>query len=184
MRRFIRVARVAAVLATLAGTAVALASPGVGRTTKTVSATFAATTLKHLAATSCTGADGVYAVTRARYEGTATSADPRLTGTLRIQVRSVVNTTTNLGFLRGAFRVTDPAGGSADGSVVGVLSGGTLQGFVIGDLRGAHQGAARLLGSVTASFTAAGGFTGGSLGTGSATDTAIARNGSCPHSGD
>jgi hypothetical protein len=172
---------VAAGLAALTASAVALASSGAGRTTKSVSATFAATTVKHLTTTSCTGADGVYAVTHARYDGTSMSGDPRLNGKLRLQVKSVVNTTTNLGFVSGTFRVRDPAGGSADGSLVGVLSGGTLQGFVTGDLH--HPGATDLLGSVTASFTALGGFTGGSLGTGPGMDTAIAATGSCRHAG-
>ena len=181
MRRRILITCIAALLAALTATAVALATSG-GRTTKTVSATFAAATVKHLTMTSCTGADGVYTVTNARYDGTATSADPRLNGKLRIQVRSVVNTTTNLGVVRGSFRVHNPMGGSSDGSLVGVLSGGTLQGFVTGDLR--HPGGTDLLGSVTASFTAAGGFTGGALGTGAATDTAIAVTGSCSHSAD
>jgi hypothetical protein len=181
LRRFIRISCGAALAAALAATTVALASPGSGRTTKTVSATFAATTIKHLTTTTCTGADGAYQVTNARYDGTATSTDPRLTGTLRVQVRSVVNTTKNLGFVRGTFRVHNSAGRSTDGSVVGVLSGGTLQAFVTGDLRGDHLGDADLLGSLTASFTATGGFTSGSLGTGPATDTAIATTGSCSH---
>jgi hypothetical protein len=180
VRRIIQIASVAALLAALSATTVALAT-SVGRTTKTVSATFAAGTVRHLTMTSCTGADGVYAVTNARYDGTATSADPRLNGQLRIQVRSVVNTTTNLGFVRGTFRVRNTAGGSSDGSLVGVLSGGTLQGFVTGDLR--RSGGTDLLGSVTASFTAASGFTGGLLGTGTAMDTAIAVTGACSHSG-
>jgi hypothetical protein len=152
---------------------------------------FLATGLKHLTTTTCTGADGVYAVTHATYTGTATSADPRLDGTLRVQVKSVVNTTTNLGFLRGTFHVRDVGGGSANGTLVGVLSGGTLQGFATGDLRGPHPAAgmphparAELLGSVTASFTPAGGFTAGSLGVGPATDTAIALTGSCPGGDD
>jgi hypothetical protein len=181
VRRFIQIAAVAALLSALGATAVALAIPG-GRTTKTVSAMFNAATVRHLTMTSCTGADGVYAVTNARYDGTSMgSADPRLNGKLSVQVRSVVNTTTNLGFVRATFRVRNHAGGSSDGSLVGVLSGGTLQGFVTGDLR--HPGRTDLLGSVTASFTAAGGFTSGSLGTGPATDTAIAVTGSCPHAG-
>jgi hypothetical protein len=180
VRRFIQIACVSAVMAALTATAVALANAG-GSAVKTVSATFAATTVKHLTMRSCPGADGVYAVTNARYDGTAASADPRLNGKLRIQVRSVVNTTTNLGFVRGTFRVRNPAGGSSDGNLAGVLSTGTLQGFITGDLR--HPGGTDLLGSVTASFSATGGFTSGALGTGAATDTAIAVTGSCSRAG-
>jgi hypothetical protein len=180
VRRFIQIASVSALVAALTATTVALANAG-GRAVKPVLATFAAATVKHLNMRSCSGTDGVYAVTNARYDGTASSPDPRLNGKLRIQVRSVVNTTTNLGFVRGTFRVRNPAGGSSDGSLVGVLSGGTLQGFVTGDLR--HPGGTDLMGSVTASFSATGGFTSGALGTGPATDTAIAVTGSCSGAG-
>ena len=69
-----------------------------------------------------------------------------------------------------------------------VQSGGTLQGFATGDLHGPrhvkgtpHTPGAELRGNLTATYSAAGGFTAGSLGTGAATDTAIAVSGSCSH---
>lgn len=190
MRRFARIAGLVAALAVVGTAGIALAGPSGSRTTKSVSATFTATTVKHSKTTTCTGSDGTYAVTHATYTGSSTSSDPRLNGTLVVDVESVLNTSSNLGTLKGHFHIRNSSSGTADGSLTGVLSGGTLQGLATGHVHGPRPSKGSppsppmlpgaLLGNVTASFSAAGGFTSGSLGSGSGTDTATVMSGSCP----
>src|SRR5437588_5119686 len=92
------------VIAALVFAGLAFAQATGTRTTTTVSAGFAATTVVSSKTTTCTGADGSYAVTHATYEGTATSGEPRLNGPIEIRTHSVVNTTTNLGWLDATLR--------------------------------------------------------------------------------
>ena len=76
---------------------------------------------------------------RVKFEGTQTSADPRLSGKLTIRAASVVNTQNGYGYVRAKVRVSDPATGKPKlhGLAVGVIepdggSEGLLRGRTVG----------------------------------------------------
>jgi hypothetical protein len=163
----------AVVALTVSGVAIA----GGPSTTSSVSATFTATTVVKKNVQTCTGADGTYEITHATYYGTASSSDPNLSGLVRIDVKSVYNTTKNLGWLDGRLRVEGSAAGErAHGNLSAVNVGGQLQGFLSGaeTAPGNH-----LLANVSATFASATGFGSGQLGTGTGTNTAVVSGGSC-----
>jgi hypothetical protein len=161
---------VAVIVGTLVVSGVAVAKHLAASTTA-VSATFAATTVSHRTTKTCTGADGTYEVTHAKYTGTATSTDARLDGTLEVRVKSVYNTAENLGWLRADLKVRDADGKvEARGRLHAVNANGQLEGLLDGHVRGPH---AHLLGNLSAAFTSAGGFASGTLGSGNAANTAI-----------
>ena len=93
MRRMFLGATVGLLLATT----VAFAHGFDGKAVKEVSATFTATAATDLRTSTCTGADGSYAKSRATYSGSAASAEPSLNGPARIEAASFVNTTTGVG---------------------------------------------------------------------------------------
>ncbi len=161
----------------LGAVGVALADPGPA-SVSSVSATFTAAPVGTPNVETCTAANGnVYQFTTATYSGNASGTDPNLTGTIRLDVRSVYDTTTNLGWLRANVQIeSSTAGDHADGHLTAVNVAGNLQGFVSG-----HEGArgGRLLANISASFTSSGGFGSGELGAGTATNTAIATSGNC-----
>ena len=157
-----------------AGIAIALPGPA---STKSVSATFAATKVTDLKSSTCTGADGAYTVTNATYSGDSSSSDSRLDGKIELRVKSIYNTDKSLGWLEANVKV---AGAGADekahGKLHAVNKGGQLQGLLTG---GVHGPDGKLLGNVSAGFTSGGGFTDGKLGTGGADNTAIVHSGAC-----
>jgi hypothetical protein len=76
---------------------------------------------------------------RVKFEGTQTSADPRLSGNLTIRAVSVVNTENGYGYTRAKVRVSDPATGKPKlhGLAVGVIepdagTEGLLSGRTVG----------------------------------------------------
>jgi hypothetical protein len=72
---------------------------------------------------------------RLRFDGSQTSSDPRLTGTLVARVKSVVNTKNGYGFSRGRVRIRDAATGRPKfkGHVVAVLDPeSTAEGLLTG----------------------------------------------------
>lgn len=155
---------------------IAIASHG-HASTKPVTATFAATSVPDRKTETCTGADGSYEITHAKYTGTSTSADRRLNGTIELHVTSVYNTTKNLGRLDAKVHVRSAAGADkAEGNLHAVNTRGQLQGLLSGSV---HDPAARLLANVSAAFTSTGGFTSGQLGTGTAANTAIVYQSGC-----
>ena len=161
-----------AVLAAVAGTGVAIAAGNLA-TTKSVDATFSATTVKHRTVKTCTGADGdTYEVTHAAYTGSSDSDDSRLDGPIEIRVKSVYNTTKKLGHLTGNFR-----GDKARGNLSAVNEDGTLEGFLKGGVR---DSAGKLFANISADYSSAGGFSDGELGNGSPNNTAIIFGGACP----
>jgi hypothetical protein len=166
MRRIVLLAFAA--LATLAVAGLALAQLTTNGT-EAVSATFTATNVVRTDTRTCTGADGTYEITHARYDGQATSATAGLAGPLQIRVKSVYNTTEKLGFVDGTLylRGTERR---ALGRFSAVNTNGVLDGYVTGHV---SRGFAALRGSLTAGFTRTGGFTDGKLGTGSSTNTAL-----------
>jgi hypothetical protein len=98
---------------------------------------------------------------RLRFAGSQTSSDPRLTGDLEANVRSVVNTQTGYGWTSGIVVIRDPATNRLKlrGHVVGVLEpdGGT-EGFLSG--RTVGKGSVHLLANFNAQQDATGALTG------------------------
>lgn len=168
-------AALAAALSVLAVAGIAFAHGGGPSSIQATSATFGADTVSDVHSSSCTGADGTYVRTRAKYTGAATSTDPRLNGTLEVRASTVYNTTTNLGVVDGRFRVTT-AGGHTDGRFRAVDTNGSLAGFAEGRAKDVH---ANLLANLSATFDPATGFEDGQLGGGSAPDTAVFVSGHC-----
>jgi collagen type VII alpha len=161
-----------AALAAVAGTGVAIAAGNLA-TTKSVDASFSATTVKHRTVKTCTGADGdTYEITHATYTGSADSDDSRLDGSIVISVKSVYNTTKELGHLTGNFR-----GDKARGNLSAVNKDGELEGFLKGGVR---DSAGKLFANISADYSSAGGFDHGELGNGSPDNTAVIIGGACP----
>lgn len=163
-------------VATLAGAGVAAASHR-SQTTQQASSTFAAAAVTQSRSNTCTSTDGVYQDTSATYTGTSTSSDARLNGTVTIRVRSVLNTTTQLGWLSGSLYVRNSSGPSTSANIDGALAGGQATGFLRGN---GHRNEAKLMASFSAGFTPGGGFTSGQLGAGGATNAGVFfASGSC-----
>jgi hypothetical protein len=168
-------AALAAALSVLALAGIAFAHGGSPSSFQATSATFTAGAAGAAKSSSCTGADGTYVRTRARYTGTSTSSDARLDGALEVRASTVYNMTTKLGVVTGSFRVK-----TADGRTVGTFravdSDGSLAGFAQG---GSRKARATLLANLSATFDPASGFSEGKLGKGSASDTALFVSGRC-----
>jgi hypothetical protein len=135
------------------------------QSTQAAAADFTATTVSQARSSTCTGSDGTYSDTTATYAGTATSSNPQLSGPLEIRAHSVVNTTEQLGWLDGSFRVRPTSGGGVNASFHAAITGGNLVGFTTA---GSTHDSGKLLASLSSAFTQAGGFTAGKLGSGSA----------------
>ena len=121
-------------------------------------------------------------VFRLRFDGTFTSADPRLAGDVVARVRSVVDTTNQYGSTSGIVLIRDPATGRVKfvGRVVGVLEpGGGIEGFLDGRITGPSSG--HLLANFNARQNATTGAITGELGkdtqTGAAQDPAVVTSG-------
>jgi hypothetical protein len=166
MRKFIY-ASVAAVALVVTSVAVAHGIEG-AKSAKTVAATFAATGSSTSSKT-CTTADGkTIVVTDGKYTGTATG-DADLTGAITLRARSVINTTDDVGTVAGAFKIA-VAGRDTQGSYSAVYDHGALAGLAVGN---AHKPNNRLIGNISAGFSAASGFTGGKLGGGTTGGSAV-----------
>jgi CHRD domain-containing protein len=152
----------------LALIAAAAAATGVAAATRHTQATqaatadFAATSVSESHSSTCTAGDGNYQDTTATYTGTATSSDARLSGPLKIRAHSVVNTTSGLGWLDGSWRVRGAAAGSS-GTLHAAIAGGNLAGSIVGE---GSRPEAKLVASIQAAFTQAGGLSSGKLGAG------------------
>ena len=163
-----RIVWIVAALATLAvsGAAVAhLKSADVSA----VSATFTAATASHLQTRSYTCAGDTIEVTSARYTGTAVSTTPDLAGAAELRVQSTYNATKKLGWVNGSLKIA----ASDDHSrlqFTAVNSDGKLDGWIRGQ---AGRGDGTVFGSLSSSFTAAGGFTNGAIGSGTGANAAL-----------
>jgi hypothetical protein len=120
--------------------------------TDAAAATLAATQAR-IANKTCTGQDGAYRAFHGKWTGTATG-DPRLTGTLRLYARGLVNTTTGSGQVTGWLAIRSDKS-AAKARFVAVYTNGTLNGYVIGWVRDKTggtveetSGSGRLLGSL------------------------------------
>ena len=102
MRRWMMVA--AGLVALTAAGIAAGHEGGGGKTAKAVAGTFSAATSATSTKT-CTTTDGkTIAVTNARYTGIA-AGDPDLAGAIRVDARSVINTTDGVGIVEGRLRI-------------------------------------------------------------------------------
>jgi hypothetical protein len=156
-----RVMLIAAGLATLVTAGVAV---GAGlhdaRSVKAVAGTFTATGASATTRT-CKTSDGkTIAVTNGRYTGTA-AGDPDLAGAIRIDARSLVNTTDDVGTVEGKLRIDVASGEDTVAHFSAVYDHGKVAGLAAGR---AHEPNVKLLANLSAAFSAAGGFTGGQLG--------------------
>ncbi len=145
----------------LAGAGVAVAHSIGGKNIKPVSATFTATTVSNSATATCTNSDGTVVLTKADYSGTSTSSDPGLNGPITLRILSLINTTKNLGVLAGKLRIDTASADDTVAAFQAVYSGGQVNGLGSGP---APASPGRLLGNLSASFSAAGGFTNGKVG--------------------
>jgi hypothetical protein len=163
-------------VAALVGAGVAVASRN-SQTTQQAAATFDAASVSQIHSTTCTSVDGVYQDANATYSGTSTSTDPRLSGPVTIQVHTILNTTTQLGWVSGTLRVRNTGGTGVTADLDAALAGGRAIGFLRADTR--HDNG-RLMSSFSSSFTPGAGFAGGELGAGSASNAGVIfTTGSC-----
>jgi len=147
-------------IAALAAAGVAVAN-GIGdKSIKSLTASFTATTVSDSRTRTCTNADGSWVLTKARYGGTSTSADADLNGPVTFTIESLINTTKNLGTLRGRGSV-DVSGRDTTFKLDAVYSTGKANGLLAGQ---AHEPSERILGNVSFDFSSTGGLTNGKIG--------------------
>jgi hypothetical protein len=152
---------IAAGVATLAAAGIAVAA-GLhdARSVKSVAGTFTAASASTSTRT-CTTSDGkTIAVTNGRYAGTA-AGDPDFAGPIRIDARSMINTTDNVGTVEGRLRIDVASGEDTVAHFAAVYDHGRLAGLAAGR---AHDPHVKVLANLSAGFTAAGGFADGKLG--------------------
>lgn len=172
---------VASAVVALAAAGAAYAWHGGFGSASLVSATFFANTVSNSQSQTCTAANNdSIQVTSARYVGTATSSDTNLNGPVTLDVRSVYDATTNAGSLTGVARIgTQGSSTGFFGGFVAVNAAGHVQGV----LAGQEAGGGSVLASFSASFSATGGFSSSgapaTIGSGTATNTAIVGTGGC-----
>jgi hypothetical protein len=168
MRKTITVALAGLAALSLAGLALAHGGDRERATgLKAAAATLTATTVTSAETRSCTATDGAYEIAKATYTGTLASTDATIAGPATLHVKSVYNTTTKLGYVDGWLKVRD-ADGKVHAKLFAVNSNGTLDGYVAG-----VNGGRALLASLSATFSAAGGFADGQIGQGSATNLGL-----------
>jgi hypothetical protein len=163
----------------LAAAGLAIADPGPA-STSLVSATFYANTLVGSHSASCTGANAhSFQVTDATFTGTASSSDANLAGPITIHARSSYDATANIGSLTADVQIGSQPATRFHGSLTAVNVNGAVQGYLFGR----ESGGGAVQGSLTATFSATGGFssstTPATFGAGSGTNTAIVSTGSC-----
>jgi hypothetical protein len=159
MRRTLAVAAAAAATLVSAGIAVAHGVDG-GKSARSVSAGFAATTATRVTTKTCTTADNKTVVTTdGTYTG-ASTGDADLTGPATLHARSVINTTDNVGVVSGSLLIDVPDRDTT-AEFTAVYGGGQIAGLAVGR---AHSPNAQLIANLSAGFTATGGFTAGKLG--------------------
>jgi hypothetical protein len=164
-----RFALLTAALAMLAAAGVAVAHHTAGDVTQ-VNATFSATGASNVSTRTLSCAGGqTLELSHGRYTGTATSGTGDLAGPVELRIHSVYNTTRKLGWVEG-WLVIGASDDRTRAAFTAVNVNGTLDGWLRGSA-GHRDG--RLVGSFSASFTSAGGVTGGQLGTGTGANAAL-----------
>jgi hypothetical protein len=167
------------VLVALVATSYAVANGIEGaKSAKAVAGTFSATGTSTSSRT-CTTTDGkTIVVTDGKYTGVA-AGDPDLTGAITLRAKSVVNTTDNVGTVDGKLTI-DAAGKNTEASYSAVYDHGAIAGLAVGK---AHQPNGKLIANLSATFSAASGFTSGKLGGGTTGGSAVELSaGSCKSS--
>jgi hypothetical protein len=156
----------------------ALATAGLavarGITTKTASAVtggFTATTAANVDTRTCTTTDGkTIADSKGTYTGTASgSAD--LSGPITLNVHSTINTTDGFGIVSGKLKIDVASGHDTVAAFDTVYDHGNVAGLAEG--RAQASPAVALVGNLSAGYSAAGGFTGGKIGSGASGGSAI-----------
>ena len=121
------------------------------------SATFVATSVSDSITKTCSVSGGdTYSLTRATYSGTATSADARLNGPMVIRAVSVLDQTSGVGALVGAFKIDGVGDARAHGKIQASLAGGAASGMIRAHV---HKPFGELFAGINGGFTGAGGFT-------------------------
>ena len=169
----------ATALAALAVAGAAVADAGGPATATQVTASFYANTLVSSHSSSCTGVNNdAIQIVHERFTGTAASSDPHLAGAVTVDVRSVLDTTKNLGWLAGDLRIATASAGNFHAHFAAVNTGGTATGFLAGD-----GGGTNLLGEFSGSFSTTAGFGSSTaqvaIGSGSPASTAVLTSGGC-----
>jgi hypothetical protein len=182
-----RVLLASAAVIALAAAGIAIAGPGTPASTSLVSATFFANTLVKSHSDTCTPAApaDAYTSTDVIFTGTASSSDARLAGPITIHVRSVYDSTKNVGSLVGDADIQSSA--TPPGHFRARLSAVNVNGVVQGWLDGNLGDGSHFTGSFSAAFSPTGGFSSSgapaTIGSGTATNTAIVSSGRCDHPG-
>jgi hypothetical protein len=160
----------AVVIVALVATSFAVAHGIEGaKSAKAVAGTFSATGTSTSSKT-CTTTDGkTIVVTDGKYTGVA-AGDPDLTGPITLRARSVVNTTDNVGTVDGRFSIDVANGRNTDAVYSAVYDHGAIAGLAVGK---AHQPNSKLMANLSATFSAASGFTGAKLGGGTSGGSAV-----------
>jgi outer membrane lipoprotein SlyB len=164
-----------AALAALAVTSVAVATLRSGDVAQ-VSATLSATTAANVQTRTFTCDNQTIEITTGRWTGTASSATADLNGPVELHLKSVYNVTRKLGWIDGRLKLR-----AADDRTSAYLTGVNVDGKVDGWLRGSagHRDGV-LFGSLAGSFSKTGGFTAGTIGSGTGANAAvIAKHTSC-----
>jgi hypothetical protein len=164
-----RLTFIAAGLAALLVTSIAVAH-GIGaKSAKEVAATFQATG-SSMSSKTCTSTDGKsITITNGRYTGTA-AGDPDLTGAITITARSVIDTTDNIGAVDGQLRIDVSGARDTRVNYSAVYSDSKIAGLATGN---AHSAGARLVANLSSGFDPSSGFQGGMLGGGTAGGKAV-----------
>jgi hypothetical protein len=137
---------------------------------KAVAATFSATTASHVETKTCTTTDAkTIVMSHDRYTGLSTG-DPDLTGPITLDVHSVVNTTDDVGTAEGKLKIDVASGKDTVAHYSGVYENDALAGLAAGH---AHDPGVKLLATLSADFSTAGGFTNGKLGGGTTGGSAV-----------
>lgn len=157
-----KLALAGAVLSMLALAGIAVARGNDNQMVTKVTGSFAATTVSGKSDTrTCTTTDGKsLASTRATYTGAA-SGPSDLTGAVKIDASSMINTTDNVGEVDGRLTITPGSGAKTDLHFTGIYDGGVLTGLATG--HSATHGV-QLYANLSSGFTTLGGFTGGKIG--------------------
>jgi hypothetical protein len=155
-----RLTLIAAAVAALAVTTFAVAARLDGApSARSLTGTFAATAGSTKTST-CTTTDGkTITVTHATYTGMA-GGDPDLAGPIKLDARSVLNTTDAVGTVEGTLRIDVASGGDTTAHFAAVYDHGKLAGLATGHARDPH---AKLVANLSADFSSSG-FANGKLG--------------------
>jgi hypothetical protein len=195
-RRLISLALAAVLALAVAGIAIAHGGGGQPQKTEQVQAAFTATPVADKTKTkTCEGVDGTYAITKSVDQGEATG-DPRLSGKITIRSKSVVNTTTGLGWAEGNVQTRDATTGKPKGEsrfTAVITEGSKLEGLIEGKVKNPpatttpkakddHGRHGKLTSELLANFSATvaqDGSTAGSVGDGDGANTAILHGNPC-----